>query len=199
MGNALVGRRSKQEQGVESIWFTIYTLLACLSYAKIFLSTMRNFIIVFLLLFAIACSNKKTESTTEEVVVNEMPALRLERMTGEKIRVDSLSGKTILVFFSPDCDHCQREADDIYQHLSAFREYSIYFIAARDNKEITDFASTYHLNDQPNVIFARADLPEVLNVMGSMGTPTLFIYSKEKRLVKKFENETPVEEIIKFL
>ncbi|MEJ0054649.1 MAG: hypothetical protein WDN75_02800 [Bacteroidota bacterium] len=92
-----------------------------------------------------------------------------------------------------------REAEDIREHLNAFKDYTLYFIAARGSGEIEAFAKTYGLSDVPNVHFAHAGVPEVVKVMGAIGTPSLYIYSDEKRLVKKFENETDVEEIIKFL
>ncbi len=160
---------------------------------------MRAIIFLLVGLLVTTCSSSKKESVTELPVANELPALQLTLLNGEKLLVDSLPGSTVLFFFSPDCDHCQREAEDIREHLKAFNDYNIYFIAAHDSGQIEAFSKKYRLSGIPNIVFAHAEVPDVVKVMGSIGTPTLYIYSERKQLVKKFENETDVEEIIKFL
>jgi len=160
---------------------------------------MNKTLIFIAVFFLIACSRPKKENVSEAVAQSELPVLQITLLEGKAINIDSLSGKTVLFFFSPDCDHCQREAEDIREHLNAFKDYSLYFIAARGSGEIDAFAKKYQLSDISNVHFAHAEVPEVVKAMGAIGTPTLYIYSDDKRLVKKFENETDVEEIIKFL
>ncbi|CAN5606257.1 hypothetical protein BH10BAC4_BH10BAC4_10700 [soil metagenome] len=149
----------------------------------------------------LACSQPKKETAEEASIpaINEMPLLQVTLLSGENVRLDTLPGKMVLIFFGPDCDHCQREATDFREHLDSFKNYKVYFIASRDFEEIDKFSKTYGLSGQPNVAFARASIPDVVRVMGAIGTPTLYIYSANRRLVKKFPNETKMEEIIKFL
>ncbi len=160
---------------------------------------MNRILILIIALFLTSCSQSKKESISEATLQSELPSLQITVLPGDTINVSSLPGKIVLFFFSPDCDHCQREATDIREHLNAFKNYDLYFIAARGSGEIEAFAKTYGLNDISNVHFAQAEVPDVVRVMGAIGTPTLYIYSDKKRLVKKFENETDVDEIVKFL
>ena len=113
--------------------------------------------------------------------------------------VNSLGGNTILIFYVPDCDHCQREAEAIQNQLEVFKNYSLYFIAASEPEEIKRFAERYQLNGRVNVFFARAEVADVVREMGPVGTPALYIYSHEKRLIKKFDGETKVTEIAEVL
>ena len=115
------------------------------------------------------------------------------------VKANTLSGKSILIFFVPDCDHCQRQAEDIHQHLDVFKNYSIYFIASNPLSEIMRFGETYGLQGYQNIFFARAEAEEVINLLGPMSVPTLYIYSQEKLLVSKLEGETSVVEISKLL
>lgn len=160
---------------------------------------MKKFFILVAVVLATACSQTKKEKVSEATGVSELPPLMMTLLNGEKIMVSSLPGNTILVFFSPDCDHCQREAQAIQGQLDAFKKYTLYFIAGSLPADIQLFAETYHLDGYPNVQFARAEIPDVIRVFGPMSTPSFFIYSSEKRLVKKFDGETKVEEILKFL
>ena len=160
---------------------------------------MKKAFIFFAVLFVTACSQLKRENATATAGANELPPLMVTMITGEKVMVSSLPGNTILIFFSPDCDHCQREAEAIQLQLNAFKNYTLYFIAAGLPEDIKLFAQKYHLAGYPNVLFARVEIPDVIRVIGPMSTPSFFIYSREKRLVKKFDGETKVEEIVKFL
>ena len=143
----------------------------------------------------VTCSAPKKENVPR----NELPAILLTLVSGEKLMASTLEGRTILLFYVPDCDHCQREAEAIRGQLNAFKDYSLYFIAASEPDEMNRFAERYGLKGFANVYFARAEVADVIREMGSMGTPCLFIYSKEKRLIKKFDGETNVNDIVSVL
>lgn len=149
----------------------------------------------FLLAGVIISCGKKQGGIAE----SEMPALPFSLLSGEQKMANELTGKSILIFYSPDCDHCQREAQDFQKHIDAFRNYSIYFISASLPEDAQLFAQTYGLHEQNNIIFALATYEDVIRIMGPMPTPTVFIYSNEKKLVKKFAGETNVEEMIPYL
>lgn len=155
---------------------------------------MRAFYIILIAGLIISCGKKPDGNA-----VNEMPALRFSLLSGEQKMANELTGKSILIFYSPDCDHCQREAQDLQKHINAFRNYDIYFISASLPEDAQLFAQTYGLHEQNNITFALATYEDVIRIMGPMPTPTVFIYSNEKRLVKKFAGETNVEEMIPYL
>ena len=162
---------------------------------------MRAFVFLALLCMAACSSNKKENvSTVEEAPErNELPPLQVTLVTGERVMVNSLPGNTILIFYNPDCDHCQREAKAISGQLEAFKNYSLYFIAPGAMEEMNRFASAYGLSGFSNVRFAQTEVADVIRLMGPFPTPSLYIYSSGKRLVKKFSGETDVDEIVKFL
>ncbi len=156
---------------------------------------MKNSFIFWSLLLLAACSPPKKDSPPLNNDVNELPAIPLTLISGERLMANSLAGNTILIFYIPDCDHCQREAEAIHSQLDVFKNYSLYFITASGTEEIKRFAETYRLNGLPNVFFARTTVADVIREMGPIGTPSLYIYSREKRLIKKFDGETTVAEI----
>ena len=161
-----------------------------------------------------SCNNSKTtlpetnEPATEQnqvtennqgatsAVTTDLPNLPLTKLDGTPLMANSLSGKTILFFFQPDCDHCQRETVQIRENLSAFRDYKVYFITNYPQEQLAKFAQEYKLAFEPNFVFAQATIGDILNTVGPMESPGMFIYSEEGRLVKAFKGETPISEIL---
>ena len=129
----------------------------------------------------------------------ELPDLLLTTTQGNQLNAQALEGKTVLVLFQSGCDHCQREAEAIQKHLSSFAEYNLYFVTSAPMPDIQQFAKDYRLNEQENVFFAATDVPAILKNFGAIPTPSLYIYSDQQKLVKAFEGESSIEEILKYL
>lgn len=165
---------------------------------------MNNYIklgCLLLVLFAYACGSKEkpVEQIVEAPAINERPSMKIALADGNQVDVKALSHKMVLVLFQPDCDHCQREAKEIHDHLGAFKDYQVYFISSHPMQVINQFSKDYQLDNKPNVHFAFTTVDNVLNNFGPISAPSLYIYSEQGKLVKKFNGETDIQEIIKFL
>ncbi|RDV15062.1 hypothetical protein DXT99_10320 [Pontibacter diazotrophicus] len=165
-------------------------------------------VLVLLLIFFIDNLNSKsatreTQPTAEEVpaantaavVPNELPMMSLTRLDGSSLMAKNLEGKTVLVLFQPDCDHCQREAVQIRENLEAFDDYTIYFVSDAALPQLNQFAREYELADKNNIHFAQASVNDIIHALGPVEAPSVFVYSEEGRLVSSFIGETPIEEI----
>ena len=131
--------------------------------------------------------------------VNELPAMNFETMDQQILRARELAGKNVLIFYRTECDHCQREAEDISKNLDAFTEYQLYFVTTDGHEASRKFASDYGLDNKGNVHFVQTSVNEILDQLGPISTPSLYIYSEERRLVRHLDGETPIEEIIRHL
>jgi peroxiredoxin len=131
--------------------------------------------------------------------VNELPAMNLVTMDQQVVPARELSGKNILIFFRPECDHCQREAEAISKNLDAFEEYQIYFVGTDGHEASLKFAKDYSLDGKSNVHFVQTTVNEILDHLGPISTPSLYIFSEERRLVRHLDGETPIEEILRYL
>jgi peroxiredoxin len=140
------------------------------------------------------------EQPKEEVKeINELPYLSYLDLTAGKTTTRELPGNSILILFNTDCDHCQHEAAEINEKAALFKDYQLYFIAADSIHQIQKFAQTYGLAAKANMHFGRAEFNDVFMNFGSISTPAIYIYSRERRFVKSFFGQTPIEEIVKFL
>ncbi|MBX7125425.1 MAG: redoxin domain-containing protein [Cyclobacteriaceae bacterium] len=149
-----------------------------------------------LLLFLTQCTSKKTSDANAGGP--PLPSMKMLTVDGKVLSTDDLSGPLIVVVFSPDCDHCQREATQIHEHLREFRNYEVYFGSSYDLPVISEFQSRYELN-QPNFHFGRIDPQYIVSSYGYIDLPSLYIYNEDKRLIKAFVGETPIEQILKYL
>ncbi|MDV3307250.1 MAG: peroxiredoxin family protein [Cyclobacteriaceae bacterium] len=131
--------------------------------------------------------------------VNELPEMNLVTMDQQVIRARELAGKNILVFFRPECDHCQREAEAISDNLDAFAEYQIFFVGTDGHEASQKFARDYSLDGKNNVHFVQTTVNEILDRLGPISTPSLYIYSEERRLVRHLDGEVPIEAILRSL
>jgi cytochrome oxidase Cu insertion factor (SCO1/SenC/PrrC family) len=162
---------------------------------------MKQMLLFFAVLAALTgCSTKEKEAQQEDVAVpNDLPAMTISLPDGRTIDARTLKGKNVLVLFQPDCDHCQHEAEEVRENLEAFRDYTLYFISSAPMAEIEKFASDYKLSGNSNVVFGWTATENVLNNFGPIQAPSVYIYADQGRLVQKFNGQTDVGVIVKYL
>jgi len=171
----------------------------------------RLFILFSIFLFACGKSATTETSTSEQATadsvtppapkpaVNELPNLTVNLLNGTPVNLRTLKGKVILILFQPDCDHCQREATALREHVEALRPYEVYFISGATAEESQAFAAAYKFNDQMNVHFALTTIEQIVKTFGAISAPSMYIYTEDHALVKHFDGETPVDDILKVL
>lgn len=145
-----------------------------------------------------ACSNE-TKKDASSTVSNEQPQMVITMIDSTTVNLHDLKGKNVLIFFQPDCDHCQHEAEEIKKNQEAFASSTLYFITAAPLDEIQKFADEYKLSGIANIHFAFTPARNILDNYGPIEAPSIYIYSEEQRLVKSFNGQVAVEKVLKFI
>jgi peroxiredoxin len=150
-----------------------------------------------LIFFGCAGPSSKTQDSEQAVIPNgnDLPKMLVTTLDQSEVNLHELKGKTILILFQPDCDHCQREAKEIREHLDAFRGYTLYFISADSVVAIEKFGKEYDLFGHSNIHFAGTTVENVIRNFGSVPAPSIYIYS-DQLLVQKFNGEVPIQRIL---
>ncbi|PSR57083.1 hypothetical protein AHMF7605_28185 [Adhaeribacter arboris] len=130
--------------------------------------------------------------------VNDLPNLPLTKPDQTKFNAKDLKGKTVLIFFEPDCEHCQREANEMQKHLPAFAKYSVYFFSPAPFDQMQQFFMKYNLSG-PNISYAQTPFNIILQELGAIPAPSVYIYSEQGKLIKAFKGETPMANILPLL
>jgi thiol-disulfide isomerase/thioredoxin len=144
-------------------------------------------------------SESRSKETRPKSVINDLPSMTINLLDGTKRNIKELKGKTILIFFQPDCDHCQREAEEIQNNLAAFKNSNLYFITSYSLQEIEKFANDHRLLGYANIYFAGTSIESILNNFGPIKAPSIYIYSSEQKLIKTFNGEVRIETVLEYI
>jgi thioredoxin-related protein len=106
---------------------------------------------------------------------------------------------TIVMIFSPDCEHCQHEVNELKAHTNLLKKAQIIMTSPVEYKFIKKFYDEYKLTDYPNIIVGR-DATYMLGTFYSIKSfPTLFLYNKKGKFVKAFDGNVPIQKIAEAL
>ena len=161
-------------------------------------------VLIFFVVGLLSCERKKevkaetTVSTYPQREVNQLPIMLMTDKDKNITDANKLKGKNIIILFFPDCDHCKREATEIAERIKSFDGYTLYFLSINPFEEILKFAQDHKLNNLQNVKFVQTTGDAIYNNFGAVPTPSMYIYDNGK-LVKKFNGETKLEEIVRYL
>ena len=105
----------------------------------------------------------------------------------------------IIMYFSPECGHCQTEAENLAQNRDKLDSAFMLFVSYHSPEEIGDFVKKYKLDKFRYTAAGRDteyNLPSFFRVQQ---TPFIAVYSKYHQLVKVFEAGANAEELSKLL
>lgn len=154
-------------------------------------------VILFLLFISIFFC--KTNAQTS--VGKKMPAFSFFTMERQRFTNKDIAGKgkTIFIFYSTTCDHCQSEISAIGSRYAEFGNTSFYLITIDAPSSVYQFMSTYgkQLYGKKNVTLLRDPWGSFITSFGLKEYPALFIYGPNQQLINFFNRGHPLNEIIR--
>jgi hypothetical protein len=153
----------------------------------------------FSLLFAIAsCAQNETVDTVPMYKKQlTIPAFNIVTPDSAWYSKDSVPKNKpfVIIYFSPDCGHCQFEAKEIIKHSEDFKSVTFLWVSFHPLIAIKSFASQYGLDKLPNMIYGRDPkyfLPSFYRVEF---TPYMAVYNAAGNFVKEFREGAKPEEL----
>jgi thiol-disulfide isomerase/thioredoxin len=128
-----------------------------------------------------------------------LPPVSVETLGGQRVVVAGQGQPTVLLFIEPDCDHCQREAAELYQQHDKLAGAAVFVLSAAPFSELKTFAQTYRLLGLSNVQVAHIERSVAHDTFGFATTPDVLIYHADGSLSKRFKGETSIEAIRRHL
>ena len=126
-----------------------------------------------------------------------LPKSSVFEWINEKPKVDTLS--TIILYFHPECDHCEYEAKIIIKKQKEFANVNVWWVSFADTSSIRKFGKMYGVDSLQNSYLAHISAQKVTQTFGSISVPHIFIYDKHQVLQKEYKGETKIEAILKYL
>lgn len=156
----------------------------------------RNIILIGIAVLAafqiMRMTSRITQKDMETALVNANPSMTVYALSGDTADIRQLGGNhaSLVMYFSPDCDHCQNEAKTLRKHLPDFGQIEIIMLSMQDATETRAFAREYHLDSLPNVHFYLDKAHQFPLLFGTRGFPIILLYSDTHHLVRLFKGET---------
>jgi peroxiredoxin len=161
----------------------------------------ESLLIAIVLFIAASCAKEKPKEVVVNAVPsvnNQMPALKSTQTDNSQLSFKDLKGKVLIVFFNPDCDHCQREAKMMSENKDAFSSYQVYFLTPDPLPVIEKFSIDHNLVE-PNFHFGRSEPADIFNAVGAINSlPTFFVY-KDQALVARKDGELTIDQLRELL
>ncbi len=160
---------------------------------------------LFFTLLVIACSQTVCAQVDTSLLYLRFPTvppfkiIRLPDSTA--FTKDSLVKKkaTIIIAFSPDCEHCRRETTELIAHIDLFKKAQIIMTSPIEYGYIKQFYEEFKIADYPNIIMGRDPGFYLGTFFKVRSYPSIFLYDKKGNFVQSFGGSDPVEKIASLL
>jgi peroxiredoxin len=106
---------------------------------------------------------------------------------------------TCVIYFDPECEHCEYETKLITQHINQFATTRIFMISNNSTAKIKAFAQKFNLYQHKQIRLLWDKEYKFYTWFGHAPIPSTYIYNKDNRLVKEYHGETKIEAITSYL
>ena len=131
--------------------------------------------------------------------IQTLPVCTVQDISGETFTIEPQGKPTVLIYFDPDCDHCQREAKELCKEGAALASATVVMLSAAPVPALKTFAQTYQLNNVPGLRVAHIERQVARETFGFSSVPDVLIYHADGTLSHRFKGETSIAAIARHL
>ncbi|MCB0696153.1 MAG: thioredoxin fold domain-containing protein [Chitinophagaceae bacterium] len=103
----------------------------------------------------------------------------------------------VMMFFSPDCDHCVRFTEQLLEHKDDFKKTRIYMITPMTLAATKVFADKMGLDKHKNIKWGKDYQYFFISFYGVKSFPFVAVYDGKKKLIEGFPGHLTIEDVIK--
>jgi thiol-disulfide isomerase/thioredoxin len=93
----------------------------------------------------------------------------------------------LIMYFSPDCDHCQKQMELILKDIDSLKNIQIVLASFQPFEQIKEFNKKYNLEGHPNIYIGR-DIKYIMPPFyGIHKLPFLALYNSNGKLITTFQ------------
>lgn len=105
---------------------------------------------------------------------------------------------TVLLYFSPDCEHCQAETSFIIRHMDSLRHVQFYFLTNDSIERIKVFKAVYKLDKYDNITVGWDNQFFFPRIFKGAMPPYSVLYDKDKKQQKIFQGDEEAEKLVQY-
>jgi len=136
-----------------------------------------------------------------QAAMKKIAPFQIRLTNGQQYTSSQLAaGPVVLIYFSPDCEHCQNFTKDMVKNFNVFVNKQVVMVTFQAMDMLKPFVAQYNLGSYSNVkVGTEGTSYAVQRYYQIRSFPYIAIYDKSGKLVKTFEGEQPHAEIFKTL
>jgi thioredoxin-related protein len=102
------------------------------------------------------------------------------------------------ILFSPDCEHCQKETEELIDKIDSFKNIQIVMATFMPVDKMRTFYDSYKLDRFPNITVGY-DLQHILPTYYRISyTPFLAFYDKKGNLIDGVQGALPLTKVLEY-
>ena len=152
-----------------------------------------------LLYFIFPILNLISFFASQETVAQSIPPFKI-MLSDNKIfkGSDVPKGKPmVLIYFDPECDHCQKLMDELFKNIDNFKRAEIVMVTYKPVIELTAFEKKYNTQKYTNIKVGTEGTAFYLRkYYGLVIMPFTALYDKEGNLNYSYKSGTPVPDLV---
>jgi thiol-disulfide isomerase/thioredoxin len=160
----------------------------------------KYFLFIVLCSVLSACHSQPQDATANTLkTIQQIPAFTIMSapdsiaFTSEQLQKNK---PVVLVFFNPDCDHCQKETKELLAYKNELKDIQIVMSSVLPYKLINEFYKDYNIASMPNIKMGQ----DVNYALGKKYRPArfpgIYIYDASGSLAKVFAGNAGVPAIL---
>ncbi len=160
------------------------------------LETMKKLLFLLGFVAIVGCTNAQSSFTPPAAI----PPYKI--LTTDSVNITPANLKkdkgTVIIYFSPDCSHCQRMMYELKPYMKDFKNVQVIMITfVQQLKAIQVFARDYELKKYPNwTVGTEGYTYKVQQYYHVATTPFIAFYDKIGKPVKYIDKEPKAEDIV---
>ena len=151
---------------------------------------------LFLFIFLANTAFAQSVAGTKKIAPFKMQLTNGQQYTSAQLA----KGPVVLIYFSPDCEHCQAFTKDLIKNYPVVANKQVIMVTFQAMDMLKPFVTQYNLNKYLNFKVGTEGTSYVVQHYYQIRSfPYIAIYDKSGNLVKTYEGEQPHAEIFKTL
>ena len=159
---------------------------------------MKNAVFTLLVISFAFSAWAQTDTSQQYFKSPAIPAFNIRKVPDSSSFTNNLLQKdkpTVLIFFNPDCEHCQDATKKMVSKIDKLKDVQILMVSVLDYKLVKKFYEDYKIADYPNITMARDGKYELPRFYNIYSIPDVYVYDKKGKFLNHFKTTIPVEEI----
>ncbi len=128
-----------------------------------------------------------------------LPSFKIQETNGTVINSrNRIAGKPVLlIYFSPDCDHCTKLLSAMFGQIDKFKRATILLVTFRPINELIEFEKEYKTANYKNIIVGMEQPVFFLkNLYNLESTPFTALFDTKGKLITSYKKDTPLDDLL---